>query len=68
MGARRGDRDAIRVGAESNVQEGKVIPPHSLVVGVPAKVLRPLNEEQRGRVERGYLTYVALKERYRDGV
>lgn len=53
------------VAAGAVVGEGKVIPPHSLVVGVPAKVLRPLNEEQRERVARGYKTYVELKERYR---
>ena len=54
------------VAAGAVVGEGMLIPSHSLVVGVPAKVLRPLNEEQRGRVEGGYRTYLALKDRYRD--
>lgn len=53
------------VAAGAVVGEGMQIPPHSLVVGVPAKVLRPLNEEQRERVSRGAETYAALKELYR---
>lgn len=53
------------VAAGAVVGEGQIIPPHSLVVGVPAKVLRPLSDEQRARVERGYATYVGLKELYR---
>ncbi len=53
------------VAAGAVVGEGMQIPPHSLVVGVPAKVLRPLNDEQRERVERGAATYAALKELYR---
>lgn len=53
------------VAAGAVVGEGQVIPPESLVVGVPAKVLRPLSEEQRERLRRGYLTYVGLKELYR---
>lgn len=62
-GARIGAGSLIAAGAV--VAERQEIPPHSLVVGVPAKVLRPLNEDQRQRVERGYATYVALKELYR---
>lgn len=53
------------VAAGAVVSEGMEIPPHSLVVGVPAKVLRPLSAAQRERVSKGYATYVALKELYR---
>lgn len=53
------------IAAGAVVAERQVIPPDSLVAGVPAKVLRPLNAEQRARVERGYQTYVGLKELYR---
>jgi carbonic anhydrase/acetyltransferase-like protein (isoleucine patch superfamily) len=53
------------VGAGAVVAEGKVIPPHSLVMGVPGRVIGPLKEEQRARVARGYATYVQLKELYR---
>lgn len=53
------------IAAGAVVGEGQVIPPDTLVVGVPAKVLRPLSDAQRERVRRGYLTYVGLKELYR---
>jgi carbonic anhydrase/acetyltransferase-like protein (isoleucine patch superfamily) len=54
------------VAAGAVVAEGMVIPPDSLVVGIPAKVLRPLNAEQRARVAKSYATYVSLKALYRD--
>jgi carbonic anhydrase/acetyltransferase-like protein (isoleucine patch superfamily) len=53
------------VAAGAVVAEGMVIPPESLVVGIPAKVLRPLSAEQRARVAKSYATYVELKEMYR---
>jgi carbonic anhydrase/acetyltransferase-like protein (isoleucine patch superfamily) len=52
------------VAAGAVVGEGMVIPPNSLVLGVPAKVRGPLTEEQRARVEKGFETYVLLKEQY----
>jgi carbonic anhydrase/acetyltransferase-like protein (isoleucine patch superfamily) len=55
------------VAAGAVVAEGKVIPPHSLVMGVPGRMLGPLKEEQRARVAKGYATYVQLKELYRAG-
>jgi carbonic anhydrase/acetyltransferase-like protein (isoleucine patch superfamily) len=55
------------VAAGSVVGEGKVIPPGRLVMGVPGRVMRELSDEQRARLDRGYETYVALKERYRSG-
>ncbi|MBX3133617.1 MAG: gamma carbonic anhydrase family protein [Gemmatimonadaceae bacterium] len=56
------------VAAGAVVSEGMEIPPDSLVVGVPAKVLRPLSEAQRARVAKGYVTYVGLKELHRGRV
>lgn len=53
------------VAAGAVVAEGMVIPPHSLVVGIPARVLRPLTDEQRARVAKGVHTYAELKELYR---
>lgn len=53
------------VAAGAVVGEGQVIPPDSLVVGVPARVLKPLTDEQRARVRGGYVTYAKLKELYR---
>lgn len=54
------------VAAGAVVPEGMVIPAESLVVGIPAKVLRVLNAEQRARVAKSHATYVELKERYRN--
>ena len=34
------------IGAGALITEGKVIPPHSLVVGVPGKVIRQLDEDR----------------------
>ena len=53
------------VAAGAVVPEGMQVPPNSLVVGVPAKVLRALTEAQRERATRGVATYRALKEMYR---
>ncbi len=55
------------IAAGSVVGEGKRIPPNSLVMGVPARVMKELTAEQRERIAAGYRTYVALKERYRAG-
>jgi carbonic anhydrase/acetyltransferase-like protein (isoleucine patch superfamily) len=64
-GARVGAGSLIAAGAV--VAEGTVIPPHSLVLGVPAKVRGPLSDEQRARVANGYAAYVALAARHRAG-
>lgn len=53
------------IAAGAVVGEGQVVPPDSLVVGVPARVLKPLSDAQRTRVRSGYVTYVKLKELYR---
>ncbi len=55
------------VAAGAVVGEGKRIPPGTMVMGVPARVMGELSEEQRARVAKGYETYVALKESYRAG-
>lgn len=54
------------VAAGAVVGEGMLIPRDSLVVGVPAKVLRPLRAEQKTRVARGVEAYVRLKELHRE--
>lgn len=53
------------VAAGALVREGQVIPPGSLVVGAPAKVVRPLEPEHRAAIERGVDHYVALGAAYR---
>jgi carbonic anhydrase/acetyltransferase-like protein (isoleucine patch superfamily) len=55
------------IGAGAVVSEGTVIPPDSLVLGVPGKVVRTLNPEQRARLADGHVSYVAMRERHRAG-
>jgi carbonic anhydrase/acetyltransferase-like protein (isoleucine patch superfamily) len=46
------------VGAGAVVTEGTIVPPGSLVLGVPAKVVRPVDDELRARIARGAASYV----------
>jgi carbonic anhydrase/acetyltransferase-like protein (isoleucine patch superfamily) len=55
------------IGSGAVVTEGTVIPPGSLVLGVPAKVVRPLNDAQRARLADGHLSYVAYQRQHRAG-
>ncbi len=55
------------VGAGAIVSEGTVVPPHSLVLGVPAKVVRSLTPEQMARVADGHLSYLDLSARHQAG-
>jgi len=53
-----GEGSVIAAGAL--VTEGTVVPPGSLVLGVPARVLRPIRTEERAMIEHGVATYVRL--------
>ncbi|HEX4057762.1 MAG TPA: gamma carbonic anhydrase family protein [Galbitalea sp.] len=53
------------VAAGAVVLEGTVIPPGSLVAGVPAKVRRPLTDEEREHVKLNASHYVELAARHR---
>lgn len=55
------------VAAGTVVSEGMVIPPHSLALGVPARVRGPLSDDQRSRVAAGYEAYVALAAKHLAG-
>jgi carbonic anhydrase/acetyltransferase-like protein (isoleucine patch superfamily) len=52
------------VGAGALVREGQEIPPGSLVVGAPARVVGPVTEAHRAAIERGTRHYVALSREY----
>jgi carbonic anhydrase/acetyltransferase-like protein (isoleucine patch superfamily) len=52
------------VAAQALVPEGMVVPPCSLVMGVPAKVRRPVTEEERQGLRRSAESYVEYKETY----
>lgn len=55
------------IGAGALVAEGVVIPPNSLVLGVPGKVVRATTEAERARAAATGLTYRRLAEAHRDG-
>lgn len=50
------------VAAGALVTQGKVIPPYSLVVGSPAKVVRPLTDEERSSGMESAREYLELAE------
>ena len=56
------------VGAGALVTEGKQFPDGSLIVGVPAKAVRPLTPEQINGLQRNARHYVENAVRYRTGL
>ena len=55
------------VGAGAVVTEGTIIPPDSLVLGAPAKVVKQLSNDHRDRLARGHVAYIDLQQRHRAG-
>jgi carbonic anhydrase/acetyltransferase-like protein (isoleucine patch superfamily) len=55
------------IGAGAVCREGTEIPPNSLVVGVPAKVIRPTREVERERIAHTVRAYLALQVEHREG-
>lgn len=53
------------IGAGAVVREGFVVPPNSLVLGVPGRILRETTLEERARIARTVESYVALQDKYR---
>jgi carbonic anhydrase/acetyltransferase-like protein (isoleucine patch superfamily) len=56
------------VGAGALVTEGKEFPEGSLIVGSPAKVVRPLTPEQIEGLQRVSAHYIANAQRFRTGL
>jgi carbonic anhydrase/acetyltransferase-like protein (isoleucine patch superfamily) len=65
-GARIG-RDCL-VGARALVTEGKEFPDGSMILGSPAKVVRPLREDEIAGLRRSAESYVRNGRRYRGGL
>jgi carbonic anhydrase/acetyltransferase-like protein (isoleucine patch superfamily) len=61
-GARIGTGSLI--GASALVREGQHIPPGSIAVGAPARVVGPVSEAHRAAIQRGWVHYVALSRNY----
>lgn len=57
-------RDSI-VGAAALVPEGVVIPPGSLVLGIPGRVVRPLRLEEIEKIRESARGYQARAQKYR---
>ena len=55
------------VGAGALVTPGTDIPPGSLVLGAPARVVRPINQKEREQIEYAAGVYVELARRYLAG-
>ncbi len=54
------------IGAGAVVTEGAQIPPGSVVVGVPGRVVKQTTDEQRAHIRANAASYVELATRYRD--
>ena len=61
-GATIGEGSIVAAGAL--VTEGTEIPPHSLVMGAPGKVVRTVSDEQRERIHHAAEHYVAAAKEY----
>ena len=55
------------VGAGAVCPEGMQIPPHSLVLGVPGRVVRQTTDVERARIRGTVESYLALQEEHRRG-
>jgi carbonic anhydrase/acetyltransferase-like protein (isoleucine patch superfamily) len=55
------------IGAGAVVPEGMIVPPGSIVMGVPAKVIKPVDDAMRERVRKNAQSYVDLQARHRAG-
>lgn len=55
------------VAAGAVLREGMVVPPGSLVMGVPGRVVRPVDDTLRARIRETWEHYVAEAARHRDG-
>lgn len=53
------------IGAGAVVREGFVVPPNSLVLGVPGRIVRETTLPERARIARTVESYLELQQRYR---
>ena len=52
------------IGAGAVVREGFVVPPNSLVLGVPGRIVRETTMQERDRIARTVESYIELQNRY----
>ena len=65
-GAKIGEGSIVAAGAV--VPEGREFPPHSLIVGIPAKRLGDVSEEQTADIARGAREYVERAKAHRESL
>lgn len=65
-GARVGEYSIV--GAGALIPEGKEIPPRSLVLGIPGRVVREVTPEEIERIRRGAEHYIAQARNYGKGI
>ena len=53
------------IGAGAVVREGFVVPPNSLVLGVPGRIARETTPDERDRIRRTVEAYLELQKQYR---
>jgi carbonic anhydrase/acetyltransferase-like protein (isoleucine patch superfamily) len=53
------------IGAGAVVREGFVVPPNSLVLGVPGRIVRETTMQERDRIAKTVESYLTLQEKYR---
>ena len=53
------------IGAGAVVTERSKIPPRSLVLGIPGKVVRPITEAERAYIDRAALAYIGYSRHYK---
>ena len=56
------------IGANTLIAEGKEIPPRSMVLGSPGKIVRQLSDDEAKRFGGGAVRYVANSKRYAAGL
>ena len=56
--------ESALVGAGALVPEGMIVPPRTLVVGVPARIKRPLTDDELARLEMSWRHYVEVKDKF----
>jgi carbonic anhydrase/acetyltransferase-like protein (isoleucine patch superfamily) len=55
------------IGAGALCAEGMIVPPESLVLGLPGRVIRPTTSAERDRISRTVESYLALQRRHGAG-
>ena len=55
------------IGAGAVCAEGMQVPPGSVVLGVPGRVVRQVTPEMRERIRKTVASYIELQERHRNG-